>query len=216
MAKTTPPSIGRVSTNAADGKPRGVAGRSQTVDVYGSPTILAGGFRLTYGGDATTGDAASITSTCIPANSTNLTAEAVSYALSAANAFLSVTVKEDAPPFDGARRFVVYFEEPEIGVGVLGVADADESCEWLQCSSGTDDDDNDGACEASGVLVNRDMSVFVEEGAVEVCGDFSILAKLHVVGAIVLGRALIRQPSPRPSAPHPECSIRNLVNLSSS
>lgn len=96
----------------------------------------------------------------------------MSSALSLANSFFNVTVEEDDPPFDGARRFVVYFNEPEIGVGVLGVAESndDGDCEWLQClSDGDDDDEEGGDCDDSGVLVNRDKSVFVEEGAVEVC-----------------------------------------------
>ena len=172
-----------MSTTAADGSPRGVAGRTQAVDVYSSSTITTGGFRLSYGGND------NIITPCIPANATALTADVVANALSSANSFLNVTVDEDDPPFDGARRFVVYFNEPEIGVGVLGVVDADdedEECEWLQCwSSGGDDDEEDGACEESGVLVNREMSVFVEEGAVEVrtwgwlqaCAQFMVSSK---------------------------------------
>lgn len=161
-----------MSTTAADGSPRGVAGRTQTLDVYGSSTITAGGFRLSYGGSD------NIVTPCIPANATALTADAVASALSSANSFLNVTVDEDDPPFDGARRFVVYFHAPEVGVGVLGVIDAEDDddgdCEWLQCWSSSDGDGEDddgeeeGACDESGVLVNREMSVFVEEGAVEV------------------------------------------------
>lgn len=105
-----------------------------------------------------------------------MTADVVASALSSANAFLNVTVEEDDPPFDGARRFVVDFHAPKVGVGVLGVVSVDDydddgDCEWFQCLSDEDDDeddDEDGDCEDSGVLVNRDVSVFVEEGAVEV------------------------------------------------
>lgn len=155
----------RVSTTAADGVPRGLAGRSQTIDVYGSPAITSGGFRLAYGGSADSINV--ITSSCIPANTTSLTAEAISEALHSANEFLNVTVAEDDPPFDNARRFVVYFEAPELGVAVLSVVDEEEEdCEWLQCSDG--DEDEDGQCDDAGVVINRDLSVFVEDGAVEV------------------------------------------------
>ena len=75
----------------------------------------------------------------------------------------------------------MYFHAPEVGVGLLGVVDAEYDdggdCEWIQCWSssdgdGEDDDEEeegeDGACDESGVVINREMSVFVEEGAVEV------------------------------------------------
>lgn len=168
LSQTTPPSVERISTTSVDSTPRGVSRRSQTIDVYGSPTIISGGFRLTYG------DGDSMSTPCIPANSTALTAAAVASALSSVNAFLNVTVFEDDPPFDGARRFVVFFNKPEIGVGVLGVAEAgeDDDCEWLQCDG--DGDGEDGACDESGVIVNRDVSVFVAEGAVEVCACASL------------------------------------------
>lgn len=145
-----------------DGIPRGVAGRSQTVDVYGgsTATIFSGGFRLTYGGNA------EIVTPCITANTSELTADAISSALASANAFLNVTVTEDEPPYDGARRFVVFFNEPELGVVSLGVADADgEECEWLRCSGGDGEDDEE--CEDSGVVIDRDASVSVQEGTVE-------------------------------------------------
>lgn len=167
VTQTAAPSVERVSTTAADGVPRGIATRLQTIDVYGSPNITSGGFRLTYGnrGGGVT--------PCIPANSTALTANIVSDALSFSNSFLSVTVEEDDPPFDGARRFVVQFNEPEFGLGILGVAEYDEDvdCEQIQCWLGGDDDadEYDGeTCDDSGVLINRDVSTFVEEGAVEV------------------------------------------------
>lgn len=158
-AQTTPPFIERVSTTAADGVPRGMVDRTQTIDVYGSPTITPGGFRLTYGGDDS-----GIVTPCIPGDSRNLTAEAISRALTSANEVFRVIVEEDDPPFDGARRFAVYFHEPKIGLRVLGVAPEDEGCTWVQCSS----EGNDG-CEGPGVLINRDKSVFVHEGAIEVC-----------------------------------------------
>lgn len=154
----------RVSATTADGVPRGVASRSQTIDVYGSPAITSGGFRLAYGDSANSINV--ITSSCIPANTTSLTAEAISDALLSANAFLNVTVSEDDPPFDHARRFVVYFDAPELGVVVLSVVDEEEGdCEWLQCSDG--DEDEDGNCDDAGVVINRDSSLFVEDGAVE-------------------------------------------------
>lgn len=174
LYQTTPPSIGRVSTTAADGVPRGVAGRSQTIDVYSSPgPIASGGFRLSYGHDDGIGGSSSSSSTstststiftsCIQAESTLLTADAVAAALSAANGFITAVVTEDDPPYDDARRFVVDFDAPELGVGVLGVVDPDDDCEWLQCNDG-----EIGECDESGVVVNRDASVEVQEGAVEV------------------------------------------------
>lgn len=184
--QTTPPSIERVSTTAADGVPRGVAGRSQTVDVYGSPGPLAsGGFRLSYGNDDGISRGSSSTSTgsgstsmstsstiitlCISANSTLLTADAVAAALYSSNGFLNVTVTEDDPPFDDARRFAVNFDTPEVGVGTLGVVDADADCGWLQCEDTKGD--GVGDCDESGVIINRDASVAVQEGAVEVWSD---------------------------------------------
>lgn len=158
--QTTPPFIERVSTTAADGVPRGMADRTQTIDVYGSPMITSGGFRLTYGGEDS-----GIVTPCIPGDSTNLNIEAISRALTSANEVFRVTVEEDDPPFDGARRFAVYFHEPKIGLGVLSVAPEDEGCKWIQCSS----EANDGCEGSSGVLINRDKSVFMHEGAIEVC-----------------------------------------------
>lgn len=162
--QTTPPSIERVSTTAADGTPRGVAGTSQTIDVYGSPgPIASGGFRLWYGNDDGIGGSASgssMSTSCISASSADLTAVAVADALSAMNDFFVVTVTETDPPFDDARRFVIDFSAPELGVGTLGVVAAAADCEWLQC--------NDGDCDESGVIVNREASVAVQEGAVEV------------------------------------------------
>lgn len=168
-AQTTPPFIERVSTTAADGVPRGMVDRTQTIDVYGSPTITSGGFRLTYGGEDS-----DIITPCIPGDSMNLTAEAISRALTSVNEFFDVTVEEDDQPFDGGRRFAVYFHEPEVGLGVLSVAPEDEDCTWIKCSSEADDGDKDargdGGCEDSGVVINRDKSVFVQEGVIEVCG----------------------------------------------
>lgn len=214
--QTTPPSISRVSTTAADGVPRGVAGRSQTIDVYGSPRPLAsGGFRLSYGhddgvssrssGSSSSGITSSIGSStssgisrsgdgifteCIPANSTLLSADVVAEALFSANDFLNVTVTENEPPFGDARRFVVHFDSPVLGVGVLGVVDADDDCGWIRCDDGEDEDgDGDGIrnCEESGVLVNRDASVAVQEGAIEVwmmsMGTLRAMGTLfHVLG----------------------------------
>lgn len=156
--------------------PRGVAGRSQTVDVYGSPgPIVSGGFRLSYGnGDKISGGgggSGTIYTECIPANSTLLTVDVLAGALVLANGFINVTVTEDDTPFDDARRFVVNFGAPELGVGTLGVADADDDCGWLQCEdSENNDGDGDGVgeCDDSGVIVNRDASVAVQEGTVEV------------------------------------------------
>lgn len=153
-----------MSTTAADGIPRGVAGTSQTIDVYGSPgPIASGGFRLWYGNaDGIAGSASSstISTSCIPASAADLTDVAVADALSAMNDFIAVTVTETDQPFDDARRFVVDFSAPELGVGTLGVVAADGDCEWLQC--------NDGDCEESGVILNREASVAVQEGAIEV------------------------------------------------
>ena len=169
--QTKPVSVERVSTTAADGVPRGMVVRSQTIDVYGFPAISSGGFRLTYGDNDP-----SIVTPCIPADLTNLTAEAVSVALSSANAFLNVTVEEDHPPFDGVKRFVVHFHEPQIGLEVLGIAAEDDACKWIECSpsegdgGGEIDEGDSGSCDDSGVLINRDKSVFLGEGALEVCG----------------------------------------------
>lgn len=156
--------------------PRGVAGRSQTIDVYGSPgPVVSGGFRLSYGNDdgiSGGGGSGTIYTECIPANSTLLTVDVVAGALSSANMFLNVTITEDDSPFDDARRFVVNFGAPELGVGTLELADADDDCGWLQCEdSENDDGDGDGVgeCDESGVIVNRDASVAVQEGTVEVC-----------------------------------------------
>lgn len=153
-----------MSTTAANGIPHGVAGTSQTIDVYGSPgPIAGGGFRLWYGNDDGIGGSASgssMSTSCIPASSADLTAVAVDNALSTMNEFLDVTVTETDPPFDDARRFVVDFSAPALGVGTLGVVAADDDCEWLQC--------NDGDCDESGVIVNREASVAVQEGAIEV------------------------------------------------
>lgn len=169
-SQTTPPSVGRVSTTAADGVPRGVAGRSQTIDVYGSPgPIASGGFRLSYGhddgigGSGSSNSISSIFTSCIAAESMVLTADTVAAALSSANDYLSVVVTEDEPPFDDARRFVVDFNTPELGVGTLGVVDPDDDCGWLQCNDG-----GIGDCDESEVVVNRDASVAVQEGGVEV------------------------------------------------
>ncbi|CAM9804617.1 unnamed protein product, partial [Scytosiphon promiscuus] len=131
--ETTPPSISRVSTTAADGVPRGIAGRLLSADV-------------------------------------------VAEALSSANGFLNVTVTEDEPPFGDARRFVVHFDAPRFGVGALGVVDADDDCGWLRCEDGADeetDGDGIGECDESGVLVNRDASVAVQEGAIEIVLHFT-------------------------------------------
>lgn len=154
--QTAAPSIVRVSTAAADGVPRGISGQSQTVDVYSSSAITSGGFRLTYGGG-------SIISPCIAANHTELTAGSVSSAIVSANSFLNVTTVEGEPPFDGARRFTVSFHEPRIGVASLAVAGSDGECKWLGCSDG-----DDGECEEAGVMVDRDVSVVPQEGALEV------------------------------------------------
>lgn len=150
-------------TTAADGIPRGLAGRSQTIDIYnGSTAITSGGFRLTYGEDA------EIVTPCIPGSTTQLTADVVSSAFTSANSFLNVTVEEDDSPYNGARRFVVYFNEPELGVGSLALADIDEDeCEWFQCS--------DEECAEAGIVINRDASVSVQEGAVEA----SVCSKYH-------------------------------------
>lgn len=175
-----------MSTTAADGEPRGVAGRSQTVDVYGSPRpVASGGFRLSYGNDdgisrgssssstgsgsTSTSTSSTITTSCISANSTLLTADTVAAALSSTNGFLNVTVTEDDPPFDDARRFAVKFGTPEVGVGTVGVVDADEDCGWLQCED--TEGDGVGDCDETGVIINRDASVAVQEGAVEVWLD---------------------------------------------
>lgn len=184
--QTTPPYIGRVSTTAADGVPRGVAGRSQTIDVYGSPgAIASGGFRLSYGYDDGIGGSgqssgsssgSGIFTSCIPAEPALLTAGVVAAALSSANGFLSVVVTEDEPPFDNARRFVVTFNAPELGVGALGVVYPADDCEWLQC-----DDGEIGDCGESGVVVNRDASVAVQQGAIEVC------LMIHHFGCIGVG-----------------------------
>ena len=171
--QTTPPSIGRVSTTAADGVPRGVAGRSQTIDVYGSPgPIAGGGFRLSYGHDdgiggssSSSSSSSSIVTSCIQAEETVLTAGVLAAALTSANGFVTVVVTEDESPFDDARRFVVDFSAPELGVGTLGVVDPDDDCEWLKCNDGG----GIGECDDSGIVVNRDSSVAVQEGAVEVC-----------------------------------------------
>lgn len=164
MHQTTPPSIERVSTTATDGIPRGVAGRSQTIDVYGSPgPITSGGFRLWYGNDDGLGGSGSgsrMSTSCIPANSVDLTADVVADALSTTNDFLDLAVTETDPPFDDARRFVVDFTAPALGVGTLGVVAADDECEWLQC--------NNGDCDESDVAINREASVAVQEGAIEV------------------------------------------------
>lgn len=187
-----------MSTTAADGVPRGVAGRSQTIDVYGSPgPVASGGFRLSYGNDdeiGGSGSSGSIYTECIPANSTLLTADVVAGALSSANGFLNATVAEDDSPFDDARRFVVNFDAPELGVGTLGVADADDECGWLRCEdSENDDGDGDGVgeCDESGVIVNRDASVAVQEGTVEVCMHVCIGMKsiIHMYGIFTVGSA---------------------------
>lgn len=184
LYQTTPPSIGHVSTTAADGVPRGVAGLSQTIDVYGSPgPIASGGFRLSYGHDDGIGGSGSSSSTtttssiftpCIPADSTVLTADVVALALTSANGFVTVAVTEDDSPFDDARRFVVDFDAPALGVGTLGVVAPDDDCEWLQCNDG-----GIGDCDESSVVVNRDASVAVQEGAVEVW----LVYALFVVGS---------------------------------
>lgn len=141
---------------AADGIPRGIAGRSQTVDVYASTAITSGGFRLTYGDEG-------VVSPCIAAKESELSASSISSALVSANALLNVTVEEDDPPYDGVRRFVVYFNEPELGVARLAVAEPEDACEWLMCSDG-----EDGECEDSGVEIDRDASILLQEGAIEV------------------------------------------------
>lgn len=173
-----------MSTTAADGVPRGVAGRSQTIDVYGSPgPIASGGFRLSYGhDDRISGSSSSgIFTSCIQAEPTSLNTDAVATALSSANGFLTVAVTEDTvavtedgSPFDNPRRFVVVFNAPELGVGALGVVDPDDDCGWLQCNDG-----GIGDCDEAGVVVNRDASVAVQEGAVEVC--YVIRFSRHVV-----------------------------------
>lgn len=154
--QTTAPSVEKISTTAADGIPRGLARRSQTIDIYnGSTAIESGGFRLKYGEDA------KIVTSCIPGNTTQLTADIVSSAFTSANSFLNVTVEEDDAPYDGARRFVVYFNEPELAVGSLALANIDgDECEWFQCS--------DEECSEAGVVINRDVSASVQEGVVEV------------------------------------------------
>lgn len=147
-----------MSATVADGMPRGVAGRSQTVDVYsGSKAISSGGFRLTYGKDST------IITSCIPAVATQLTADVISSSFTSANGLLNVTVEEGDPPYDGSRRFVVYFNEPDVGVGTLGLAEAGgDECKWLECSDG-----ENGECVESGIVINREASVSVQEGVIE-------------------------------------------------
>lgn len=140
-----------------------MAARSQTIDVYASSQIVSGGFRLAYG------DGTSIATACIPANSTALTADVLGDALSSANEFLNVTVREDDPPFDGARRFVVYYDAPKIGVGALSIDD-NGNCEPLLCEMKADDDFDEGetGCDFSGVTIDKDASVPLQEGAIEV------------------------------------------------
>lgn len=104
-----------------------------------------------------------IMSPCIAANPTGLTARSVSSAIASANSFINVTTMEGDPPFDGARRFTVSFHEPRIGVASLAVAGSDGECEWIGCSDG-----DDGECEEAGVMVDGDVSMVPQEGALEV------------------------------------------------
>lgn len=140
--------------------PRGVASRWTTIDVHGTPNISSGEFRLGFWGDG-------VQMPCIPANSSALSADAIADALTDENNALSVTVSEMDPPFDGARRFLVYFNEPQLGVPELGIAgDMNDECESIKC--GEDSTDVSGGCDAFGVLIDRDMSQAVQDGAVEV------------------------------------------------
>lgn len=145
-----------------------MAGRLQTIDVYGGSTdtaISSGGFRIAYGTDA------EVVTTCIPGNDTQLTAGVVSSAFESANSQLNVTVEEDDSPYDGARRFVVYFENPDLGVGTLELAEEEEEeedCPWFRCSEGGNDQEDEACDEEYGVVINRDTSVSVQEGAIEV------------------------------------------------
>ncbi|CAM9188184.1 unnamed protein product, partial [Discosporangium mesarthrocarpum] len=169
--ETTRASVDRVSTLAGDGAARGIAGIEQTLDVHGSPALTSGGFRLTYGTTAGSGVGGFSTS-CIAANGTGLNASAVEFALESANTFLNVSVQEDDAPFgQRARRFVVSFLQPTLGVKELGVDF--EGCDELECGGSGQE-----GCVDSGVVINRDMSRGIHEGIIEVVVHFT--SDIHV------------------------------------